>query len=126
MTAKQTQKWVNLGLLVVAVLVFLFFNQLFTALWDVARLPVNEEWPVAPAQLIAFVLAAGLVFGARSYKRANTFFNEVVVELSKVTWPEPKETVSSAGVVIVLIGIAAMILFVIDQLWRVAMRGVLA
>jgi preprotein translocase subunit SecE len=122
----QTQKWVNLGLLVAALLGFLFLNQLLGALWGLARLPVGEDWPVEPAQILAFAAVAGLALWARRYQRANGFFNEVVLELSKVTWPVRKETVSSAGVVIVLIGIATAILFVIDQIWRVAMKGLLA
>jgi preprotein translocase subunit SecE len=120
----QTQKWVNLGLLVAALLVFLFVNQLLGALWGVARLPLGDDWPVEPSQILAFLVAAGVAFWARRYRRANGFFNEVVLELSKVTWPERKETVASAGVVIVLIGIAAAILFLIDQLWRVSMKGI--
>jgi preprotein translocase subunit SecE len=121
----QTQKWVNLGLLVAALLVFLFINQLLGALWGVARLPVGDEWPVEPSQILAFLVAAGLALWARRYAKANVFFNEVVLELSKVTWPERKETVASAGVVIVLVAVATAILFLIDQLWRVAMKGLL-
>lgn len=108
------------------VLVFLFCNQLFDALWNVARLPVNEDWPVQPAQLLSFVVAAGLFISLRTYQKANVFFNEVVLELSKVSWPERKETISSARVVIIILAIATMILFLIDQLWRVAMRGALS
>lgn len=122
----QTQKWVNGGLLTLAVLVFLFCSQLFDALWNLARLPVNEDWPVEPAWILSFVVAAGLFVALRRYQKANVFFNEVVFELSKATWPEPKETVLSARVVIMILAIATMILFLIDQLWRVAMRGTLS
>ncbi|MBI2981604.1 MAG: preprotein translocase subunit SecE [Deltaproteobacteria bacterium] len=43
--------------------------------------------------------------------------NEVVVELSKVSWPLGKETLASSGVVVVLVGIAALILAVVDMIW---------
>lgn len=122
---EKTQKWVNLGLLIAATLIFLFLDQLFTTLWSFARLPINEDWPVEPAQLLAFVVAAGLALWARRYKRSNVFLNEVASELSKVTWPERKETISSAGVVVILISIAALLLFLIDSLWRVAIQGTL-
>ncbi|HEX5035655.1 MAG TPA: preprotein translocase subunit SecE [bacterium] len=122
---EKTQKWVNLGLLVAAVLIFLFLNQLFSALWGFARLPVNEDWPVEPAQILAFVVAAGAALWARRYQRSNVFLNEVATELSKVSWPERKDTVSSAGVVVVLISIASLILFLIDSLWRFAVQGLL-
>src|SRR5262249_36313256 len=122
---EKTQKWVNLGLLVAVALVFLFLEQLFSVLWGFARLPVNENWPIEPAQMLAFAVSAGLGVGVRRYRRTNVFLNEVAAELSKVTWPERKEAVSSAGVVIVLISIAALILFLIDSLWRFAIQGML-
>ena len=122
---EKTQKWVNLGLLVAAVLIFLFLNQLFSALWGMARLPVNEDWPIEPAQILAFVVAAGAAFWARRYRRSNVFLNEVAEELSKVSWPERKDTVSSAGVVVILLSIASVVLFLIDSLWRFAVQGLL-
>jgi preprotein translocase SecE subunit len=115
---EKTQKWVNLALLAAAALLFFFLKELFAALWGFTRLPVNEDWLIEPAQALAFLVAAGLGFWARRYQRANVFLNEVVSELSKVTWPERKDTVSSAGVVVVLLSIAALILFLIDSLWR--------
>jgi preprotein translocase subunit SecE len=123
---QKTQKWVNLGVLIAGALAFLFINQLFSAVWSTARLPINEDWPVEPSQLLSFVLAAGIALWARRYQRANIFFNEVASELSKVTWPERKDTVRSASVVVVLIAIASVILFLIDSMWRVAIRGVLS
>ena len=122
----ETQKWVNLGLLVGAVVAFLFFSRLIAAVWDLTRLPVPQEWPVEPAYLISFAVAAGAGFWVRRHERANKFLNEVALELSKVTWPQRKETVASAGVVIILVGIASLILFVIDSLWGTMIRGVLS
>lgn len=122
----QTQKWVNLGLLVASVLIFLFCSQLFEALWGLARLPINEDWPLEPHWVVSFLVAAGLFLWVRRYQKANVFFNEVATELSKVSWPPSKETVLSARVVIVILAIATAALFVIDQLWRVAIRGALS
>ncbi len=122
----QTQKWVNFGFLIAATAVFLFVNQLAAALWDVFRLPIPEDWPIEPSHVIAFAIAVGAVLGARRSQKANGFFNEVAMELSKVSWPNRKETVASAGVVIILVGIAALILFVIDTIWGTVIRGTLA
>ncbi|PIR20484.1 MAG: preprotein translocase subunit SecE [Deltaproteobacteria bacterium CG11_big_fil_rev_8_21_14_0_20_47_16] len=44
--------------------------------------------------------------------------NEVAQELSKVTWPPRKETVVSAGVIAVLVGIVSLILVGFDTLWQ--------
>ncbi len=122
----QSQKWVNLGLLFGSLAAFLFLNQLVTALWDLFRLPVSTDWAVEPSHLISAALAAGAGLIARRHRRSNVFLNEVALELSKVTWPQRKETVASAGVVIVLVGIAAVILFVMDSLWGTMIRGALA
>lgn len=122
----QTQKWVNLGLLIGVFAVFLFLQKLTTALWDLFRFPVPEGWVVEPAHLASFAVAAGAGLWARRNPRANGFFNEVVLELSKVTWPNRKETVASAGVVIVLVAIASLILFMMDTLWGTMIKGVLS
>lgn len=122
----QTQKWVNSALLIGAGAFYLFAYQLVAALWDVGRLPVPEDWPVEPSHLIGFAMAAGVALWARSSAAANGFFNEVVLELSKVTWPNRKESVGSAGVVIVLVGIAALLLFVIDSIWGMTIKGILS
>ena len=119
----QTQKWVNLGLLGVALLLFSLFSKLFQLVADLARWPVATGWAVEPVYLAAFVVAVGGVFWIRLYGKANGFFNEVALELAKVTWPQRKETVASTGVVIFLVGIAALILFLIDFLWGTVTRG---
>jgi preprotein translocase subunit SecE len=122
----QTQKWVNLGLLFSSAALFIFVSRLVGMGWDLARLPIPAEWPVEPVYLIGFVAAVAVGVMTRRNEAANTFFNEVVLELSRVTWPTRKETVASAGVVVVLIAICAVILFLIDSLWGTMIRGILA
>ncbi|MBI2083981.1 MAG: preprotein translocase subunit SecE [Deltaproteobacteria bacterium] len=102
----------------------MLFSRVFDFVWEVGRLGRFEEWPVGPQDLAAFVLAVGAGFGVRTWGRANQFFNEVVVELSKVTWPLGKETVASSGVVAVLVSVAALILAVIDLIWAKMALGV--
>ncbi len=50
-------------------------------------------------------------------KKVSEFGLEVIVELSKVTWPTRKETVVSTGVIVVMVAIAAVLMFGIDALW---------
>ncbi|MBI2068452.1 MAG: preprotein translocase subunit SecE [Deltaproteobacteria bacterium] len=80
--------------------------------------------PVSPEVLIAFFLAVSVAITTRYWSQANRFFNEVVVELAKVTWPVRKETVSSSGVVLALVGVAALLLAFLDFVWGTMARQV--
>ena len=53
------------------------------------------------------------------------YLREVRQEVSKVTWPSKKETYTSAGIVLVVISIAAVILMLVDQLFSSLVRVVL-
>ena len=46
-------------------------------------------------------------------------------EVSKVTWPSKRETFTSAGIVLVVISIAAIILMLLDQFFSFIVRIVL-
>ena len=67
---------------------------------------------------------------AKKYKK-NMKFNpakylrEVRQEVSKVTWPSKRETFTSAGIVLVVISIAAIILMLLDQFFSFIVRIVL-
>jgi preprotein translocase subunit SecE len=49
--------------------------------------------------------------------RLITFFKEARRELNWVTWPTRKETVKSTGVLLVLVGISAVYLFIVDGIF---------
>jgi len=53
------------------------------------------------------------------------YLREVRKEVSKVTWPSKKETFTSAGIVIIVVTIAAIILMIIDQSFSLLIRSVL-
>ncbi|MDA1283424.1 MAG: preprotein translocase subunit SecE [Alphaproteobacteria bacterium] len=53
------------------------------------------------------------------------YLREVRQEVSKVTWPSKKETFTSAGIVIIVVTIAAIILMIIDQSFSFLIRSVL-
>ena len=53
------------------------------------------------------------------------YLREVRQEVSKVTWPSKKETFTSAGIVIIVVTIAAIILMIIDQSVSLLVRSVL-
>ncbi|MBL8659758.1 MAG: preprotein translocase subunit SecE [Rhodospirillales bacterium] len=54
------------------------------------------------------------------------FFREVRQEASKVTWPTRKETALSTMMVFVMVVLAAIFFFVIDQVIAVAIRFLLS
>ncbi|MGD8353745.1 MAG: preprotein translocase subunit SecE [Pseudomonadota bacterium] len=50
------------------------------------------------------------------FKRMRNFLTDVRVELKKVTWPSRQDTVSSTGVVLVVVFIVSFYLGIIDIL----------
>ncbi len=56
--------------------------------------------------------------------RVRTFFREVKVELSKVTWPPRKELLTSTGVVIIAVIIAGVFIGAFDYIWNIIVRAV--
>jgi preprotein translocase subunit SecE len=53
------------------------------------------------------------------------YLREVRQEVGKVTWPTKKETFTTAGIVLLVISIAAIILMLIDQFFSFLVRIVL-
>jgi preprotein translocase SecE subunit len=61
---------------------------------------------------------------AKPAGRMRTFFREVRVEMSKVTWPPRKELITSTGVVIVAVIIAGVYIGLWDFIWNLIVRSV--
>jgi preprotein translocase subunit SecE len=53
------------------------------------------------------------------------FFREVRQEASKVTWPTRRETTISTGMVVVMVFLAAIFFFIVDELLSLAVRFLL-
>ena len=66
---------------------------------------------------------------AKNYKKMKfnpaKYLREVRQEVSKVTWPSKRETFTSAGIVLVVISIAAIILMLLDQFFSFIVRIIL-
>jgi preprotein translocase subunit SecE len=58
-------------------------------------------------------------------RNSITFLEEVRSELKKVHWPARKETYAATGVVLVIVGIIALYLGVVDALLAYFVRAVL-
>ena len=76
---------------------------------------VAGSMPATPAKIIN----KNMKFNPAKYLR------EVRQEVSKVTWPSKRETFTSAGIVLVVISIAAIILMLLDQFFSFIVRIVL-
>jgi len=114
---KQHQKWVNLSYLLIAIFAYYVFfvsTQRIAAAYDLEVTIRNIDLIV---RILSFVVG-GICFGVL-YRNAkiNTFMNEVVQELSRVTWPGQKETTNATVVVIIMVMISGMILGFLDYLW---------
>ena len=113
----NTQRWVTGSLTVLSLIVFLVLRQVFEVVWDAFEFPLYEEWVLNLPDIIALLASLVVFFILFRGVRINSFLKEVVLELSKVTWPAGKETVISAVVVIIMVGIASLIFFGFDVLW---------
>lgn len=121
---QNMKKWIQISYLVLAALTWIFFYYLSDTIWDMSGLAVPVDWFISPAQIIAFVAAIILFVVLQRNIKVNQFSNEVASELSKVTWPEKKETILSAGVISVMVAVCALILFAFDSLWGTIVRVV--
>ena len=119
---KSNKKAVSLIFLVCAFICWLLFRELFETLWAIAKLPVPMDFILKPWDMIAIVLGATAFIVLIKNAKVVTFTNEVIMELSRVVWPNRKETAISTGVISVLVSICAMILFGFDMLWGALIR----
>ncbi|HUC62356.1 MAG TPA: preprotein translocase subunit SecE [Alphaproteobacteria bacterium] len=53
------------------------------------------------------------------------FFREVRQEVSKVTWPTRKETLTTTGMVFLMVILTALFFFLVDQVLQVGIKAVL-
>jgi preprotein translocase subunit SecE len=121
----QNQKWVFASYLLLAFLVYfvVFAGGTYLAgMFDLETKVRNIELIV---RIGAIVLGGALFLGLVKNERSNTFMSEVVLELSRVTWPTQKETVSATFIVIVMVLISGVVLWFFDSLWTTLLQYIL-
>jgi preprotein translocase SecE subunit len=59
---------------------------------------------------------------AKPQGRIRTFFREVRVELTKVTWPARKELLQATAAVIIAVVIAGVYIGLWDYIWNIVIR----
>lgn len=121
----QHQKWVNLSYLAIAILfgylIFSFAGKI-VGTYDLEARIRNIELILRG---VAVVSGALLFLGLYRNDQANQFMNEVVVELSRVTWPTQKDTSSATMIVIIMVVISGMVLGFLDYCWIQLLKWVL-
>ena len=113
----QRQKYVNLVFLAVAFLVASITFAGFSKLSAVYNLESSIKQIDLFIRLGSIVLGAMAGFGLYFNNQSNAFMNEVVLEMSRVTWPTTKETTNSTIFVIIFVILAGAILGLFDSLW---------
>jgi len=121
----QHQKWVTLSYLAIAALlafVALQLGQKLVGAYDLEARVRNAELMIR-----GFSVFAGLLLFVALYRseQATQFMTEVVVELSRVTWPTQKETSADTILVIVMVVISGLFLGFLDYLWTVILKWVI-
>jgi preprotein translocase subunit SecE len=121
----QYQKWVNLSYLAVAILlgyVVFAFGAKFIGAYDLESRVHNVELILRGISVLA---GAVLFLVLYMNEQANQFMNEVMVELSRVTWPTQRETMSATVVVLIMVVISGVVLGMLDYLWTTLLKWVL-
>ncbi len=121
----QFKKWVNLSYLAVAVLLaYLVFwaGMKLGATFDLETRVRDLDLVVRGVSLGAGVLLFGILF---SNQKANDFMGEVVLELSRVSWPTPKDARAATVIVVIMVLISGVVLGFLDYFCTQVMAWVL-
>ena len=110
-------KWVRLCFVGCGVLTWVFFRTLADFLFDFFNL-FAVRWIAPPADIVGIVVGFVLFMTLVRSEKASTYLELCLVELSKVTWPKAKESAMSTGVVGILVGIATLIIVVMNALFN--------
>jgi preprotein translocase subunit SecE len=105
-------RWVQYVFVVAAAIMLWFLDKAGTLVWQ----NFAEPPTVLITALAAVISISGTVAVYRN-QRAHHLVTDVVLELSKVSWPTRKETYASTIVVIVTSLIAAAVVGAFDFVW---------
>jgi len=122
---QQLQKWVYLsyvaasGLLAYIVYQFLFWA---SALYDLEARVNNFD---VVSSIASVALGAILFIFLAKHRKTNGYMQEVVLELSRVTWPTVNEAQKTTIVVMIMVVLAGIFLGLVDILWVWAFKNIL-
>ncbi len=113
----QRQKWVNMTLLFASLMVAGVAFVGLSKLSAVYNLESSFKQIDLYLRIGSIVLGAALGFGLYFNDKSNAFVNEVVLEMSRVTWPASKDTTNATIWVILFVIVAGALLGAFDSLW---------
>ena len=119
------QKWENLSYLAVAILlgyIVATIGAKVVGVYDLESRVRNVDLIVRGTSVGA---AAILFLALYRSQQSNQFMNEVMVELSRVTWPTQKDTTSATMIVIVMVIVSGLFLCLLDYIWTTLLKWVL-
>lgn len=119
---KRSKKTVSLIYLALGAITWLIMREMVATIWIITKISIPVDWIIPPTELIAGAIGLVVFIALLKNEKVNTFTNEVITELSEVVWPNRKETVLSTGIVSILVGICAAILFGFDMIWGFMVR----
>ena len=111
----QRQKWVNLVFMTAAILVAAVAFVGFSKVSAVYNLESSIKQIDLVIRLGSIALGTILGFGLYFNDPANAFMNEVVLEMSRVTWPASKETTNATIWVVLFVLATGAILGAFDS-----------
>jgi preprotein translocase SecE subunit len=118
----QYQKWVNLSYLALAILLGYVVFSVGGKIVGTYDLEARVRDVDLILRGVSVALAALLFLILWRNDDANQFMNEVMVELSRVTWPTHKETTSATTVVIVMVLVSGLALGLLDYIWTTLLK----
>jgi preprotein translocase SecE subunit len=111
------QKWVNLSFvaasLLLAYVLFVLATKFSVLLDFEGRVGSLDKILMAGA----FAIGLGFFIALTKSGKATNFMQEVVTEISKVTWPATDETFKATIAVLIAVTIAGVVLWLVDSLW---------
>lgn len=121
----QYQKWVNLSYLALAALVGYVFFALSLKIVGAYDLEARVRDIDLIVRGVSLGLGGLLFLLLYRNEQANQFMNEVMIELSRVTWPTQKETTSATAIVIIMVILSGIVLGVLDYIWVAVLKWIL-
>ncbi|TVR02814.1 MAG: preprotein translocase subunit SecE [Deltaproteobacteria bacterium] len=125
---KQITRYVTVSYLVLALVVAWVMVRIFAGVLD-AMGPGSDPILFAGIRLSVFLgsaLTAGVTVYCWKSEKIFRGANEVVIELSKTTWPDWPDTRKSTWVVIVFSVIVALFLAFFDFIWKMMTDTILS
>lgn len=113
----RNSKIINLCFLVCAFIAWLLVSKLIDTVFGILKINYGMEWVVSLPDVAGILAGIILFIIMNRTQKIKVFADDVIVEMSKVTWPERKETVLSTGIIIIMVAIASLILLGFDFVW---------